>query len=228
MFHWLILIIRVREVERLPAFCYLTNIVYLCCTMYYTVAVYNSLSHREETIPLYHKLLSASQVFRMDKVCYEEKTTNSVQLTCLLQWLLHSIALTMGILVSLTYFLLIHDPSKDTLGLTNVSRHILNSVFILIEFFLNALAVKFVHIIYCVLLAICYAVYTLIFWYAVPPPENYIYRIINWDKPVRTGVLILVLMCAAVVLNLLLVLASKLKLRFSFPAHEPSSQSFLV
>lgn len=219
---------RLRETERLPAFCYLTNLVYLCCTMYYTVAVYNSWSFREETIPLHNKLISSSHVFRMDKVCYEEKTpTNSIQCMCVIQWLLHSIALTMGILVSAMYFILIYDPEKEVLDLTNVSRHILNSLFILTEFSLNSITVRFIHISYSLLLAVCYAFYTVIFWYVVPPPENYIYHIVNWDKPFKTAILIIMLLCAAIVLNLVLVLVSRLKLRYILPPRDPL-QSFLV
>ena len=227
-FHWLILIKRLSEDERLPAFCYLTNIVYLLCTLYYTTAVYNGLFIGEDKI-LFHHTSSNAHVFRMDKLCYEQKTASgNLNVMRRLQWLLHSIVLTMGILVSIMYFLLIYNPEEDILSLTNISRHILNSVFLLVEFTFNTLAVKFYHLVHCLVLSVCYAIYTFIFWYVVEPPENYIYRIINWGKPFRTCSLIALLMFAALILNIVLVGISKLKLRLIFPTRNPSTPSFLV
>lgn len=229
LFHWTILVVRFGEDERLPPLCYLTNIVYLCCALYYSVAVYNGMTRAVDSLPLYHKL--DAQVFRMDKLCYEKITNNNnVHISYVIQWLLHSIVLNMSILVSLMYFILIYNPAKDVLGMTNVSRHILNSVFICIEFCLNTIPVRFFHVIYGLLLAVIYALYTFLFWYFVRPPGNYIYMIVDWNKPGKTCQLILMLMCAAVVLKLLLMLASRVKFRLINPSNDKSShsQSFLV
>lgn len=192
-------------------FCYLTNIVYLGCTLYYTVAAYNSVRRTGESLPLYHKLINVeSRVFRMDKVCYEEKA-HIISITYITQWLLHSISVTMSLLVSIMYFILIYDPVVDILGLTNVSRHILNSLFMVVEFSLNSVSVKFIHVIYCVALGIIYAIYTILFWFFVTPPDNYIYKVIDWDKQGDTFRLIAILICAVVCLKLILTAASKLK-----------------
>ena len=230
-FHWFIVVLRSLEIERLPMFCYLTNMVYILCASYYTIAAYNSLSLSEESLPLYHKLIQNPLVFRMDRVCYEEKLS-VIKIKCLIQWLLHSIVLNLSILVSVMYFLLIYKPDVDRLGLTNISRHILNSVFILTEFSLNSIHVKFVHVIYGLSLAVIYAFYTLIFWYVIAPPENYIYELINWNQPKKTLKLIFMLMSAAVIVKCILVGFSKAKFR----SHgcqvsrdiESPAQSFLV
>lgn len=211
--------------------CYLTNIVYILCALYYTIAVYNSITLSEESLPLYHKLIQNPLVFRMDRVCYEEKGTE-VKIKCLFQWFLHSITLNLSILVSVMYFLLIYKPEVDVLGFTNISRHVLNSIFILTEFSLNSIHVKFVHVVYGLVLAVIYVFYTIVFWYVVPPPDNYIYDLINWDHPGKSLKLIFMLMCAAVVVKFMLVVASKAK----FHSHgcqvsrnpESPVQSFLV
>ncbi|XP_067929609.1 protein rolling stone-like [Watersipora subatra] len=231
VFHWLILMVRLREPERLPAFCYLTNIVYLICTLYYTIAVYSTFYELviEKKVPIYNKVFQNPHIFRMDKLCYEERSPASKGLLRYIQWVMHSIALNMGILVSVMYFLLIYDPSKETLGLTNVSRHILNSLCILTEFSLNMISVKFAQISYSLVIAAVYAVYTYLFWYIVEPPENYIYKIVDWGEPVKTGVLIVLLMCALSVLHLLLVGISRIKLKYMhiLPLNE-SSHTVLV
>jgi len=192
------------------------------------MAAHNTINQPDRLIPLYHKLIPSSQVFRMDKVCYEEKGSSVVQFSCVLQWLLHSLVLNLSILVSVMYFLLIYNPMTDVLGLTNISRHILNSVFILIEFTFNSIAVKFVHIIYGLVLSALYTVFTIVFYYIQSPPENYIYKIVNWDDPLKTGTLVGILMIFAIVLKALLVIASRLKFRFLIPPRDTSEQTFLV
>jgi len=151
------------------------------------------------------------QVFRMDRMCYEERKEN-IRLVLALQWLLHSVILNLNILVSILYFLLIYNPQTDRLGLTNISRHVLNTIFILIEFSFNSMPVKFIHVIWGLVLAFLYAMFTLIFWVVTPPPENYIYRVIDWNKPGKTASLIAMLCIAAIGLKALLVAIGKWKI----------------
>lgn len=225
-FHWLILVLRFSETERLPPFCYLTNLVYLCCASYYTLAVYNSLRVTNEASN--SRLFQSMQVFRMDKVCYEEKPTE-IQVLYAVQWLLHAVILNLSILISIMYFSLIYDPTVDRLGLTNIGRHVLNSVFILVEFSFNSIPVKLVHLVWGVVFSLLYAVYTVIFWYTVGPPENYIYKVINWDKPFPTIKLIFLLIFAAFFIKLVLLMLSKLKFHVSGSCNNPSlDQTFLV
>lgn len=197
------------EEERLPLFCYLTNLVYLCCALYYTVAAYNAIMSR--TL-LCGNNKQAPPVFRMDKVGYDGLDTK-VKSRYIAQWLLHSVIINLGFLVTLLYFVLIYDPEVDVLGLSNISRHILNSIFILIELSFNSIAIKFVHLVWSIVFALLYTLYTVIFWFVVAPPENYIYEVVDWNRPARTIRLVLILFTSSVIVKAVLVAVWKCKLR---------------
>lgn len=205
-------------------FCYLTNLVYLCCALYYSLAAYNSII---VSSALCGSDKPAPPVFRMDRVCYEGLNTG-VKPHFVAQWLLHSVIVNLGFLVTVLYFVLVYDPKTDVLGLTNVSRHILNSVFILVELTFNSIAVKFIHLVWVLVLTTVYGLYTLLFWYVVPPPENYIYDVVDWAKPARTVQLLIVLQIVSLILKLLLVASWRLKRRLWEISKSRQQNPFLV
>ena len=149
----------------------------------------------------------------MDQMRYEERTCR-IRYLFIFQWLLYSIATNLSILVSIMYFLIIYNPEKDHLGLTNISRHVLNSVFILFDFTFNSLPVKLVHIVWPLIFAVAYIIHTMVFWYAVSPPENYIYPVVDWDKPTTTIKLLLFLVLASLLIQSLLIGAFRTKCYF--------------
>lgn len=205
-------------------FCYLTNLVYLCCALYYSIAAYNGVM---VSSALCGSDKPAPPVFRMDRVCYEGLYSR-VKPHFIAQWLLHSVIANLGFLVSALYFILIYNPKTDILGLTNISRHLLNSVFIIIELTFNSIAIKFLHVFWIVGFTTIYGIYTLVFWYTVPSPENYIYDIVDWNRPAKTFQLIIVLQIVSVIIKLSLVASWKLKLRLWQTSKSRQQNPFLV
>nr|XP_054767521.1 protein rolling stone-like [Lytechinus pictus] len=120
---------------------------------------------------------------------YEEYSTNPWYFK--LTWVLLNINVAIAPLVSIIYWALLHDysndddDSRDPLGDgINVNVHGMNSVLILLDLFVSAYPLRIVHIIYCIIYSLTYALFSLIFWAAggVDPYGNrYIYPILNWE-----------------------------------------------
>lgn len=97
-------------------------------------------------------------------------------------WVVFNIAANTAIMVTLLYWTLIFGGTTSGL---DVSTHLINSVMIVADIMLSCVPVKILHVVYPLLLGICYLLTTVIFW-AVDATnargEPYIYSYIDYNN----------------------------------------------
>ena len=97
-------------------------------------------------------------------------------------WVIFNIAANSSILITLLYWTLIFGGKTSGL---DVSNHLLNSVFMVADLMLSTIPVRILHVVYALILGVCYILLTVIFW-AVDGTnardEPYIYSYIDYSK----------------------------------------------
>ena len=114
-------------------------------------------------------------------------------------WLLYNVAFSAGILVTVFYWAFVLE---GTPGFLDVSAHALNSVVILIEFFLGRVPIRLLHAIYTMFYCTVYVIFTVIYWKAGglnAEDETYIYEDIDYDKNSAGEILAMVLPAVLIV-----------------------------
>ena len=97
-------------------------------------------------------------------------------------WVVFNIAANTAIMVTLLYWTLIFGGTTSGL---DVSTHLINSVMIVADIMLSCVPVRILHVVYPLVLGICYLLTTVIFW-AVDATnargEPYIYSYIDYNN----------------------------------------------
>lgn len=97
-------------------------------------------------------------------------------------WVVFNIAANAAILITLLYWTLIFTGKTSVL---DVTTHLINSVVIVADIMLSANPVRILHVVYALILGVCYILLTVIFW-AVNGTnargEPYIYSYIDYNK----------------------------------------------
>lgn len=110
-----------------------------------------------------------------------------------LLWLLHIISTNGGLLVTVGYWTVLYEDDEP-IDANNITKHALNSVFMLIDTFLCSIPVRLFHFIYPLLYIIIYLGFTVVYW--VLGGTNiqgnpYIYKLLDYDNyEASTGCLV--------------------------------------
>ena len=97
-------------------------------------------------------------------------------------WVIFNMAANASILISLLYWTLIFGGKTSGL---DVTTHLLNCVFMVADLMLCATPVRILHVVYALILGVCYILLTVIFWAADGTNargEPYIYSYIDYKK----------------------------------------------
>ncbi|XP_067621793.1 protein rolling stone isoform X2 [Eurosta solidaginis] len=106
-------------------------------------------------------------------------------------WLLHGTALSLALVITTVYWIFLHGKMNKPMRYPGLSfvTHCLNSVFMLVDFWVVAFPVRLLHAVYWMLLPIIYYVFTVVYYTAGGLDEYgnpYIYPILDWKTPERT------------------------------------------
>ena len=110
-----------------------------------------------------------------------------------LLWLLHIISANGGLLVTVGYWTVLYEDDEP-IDANNITKHALNSVFMLVDTFLCSIPVRLFHFIYPLLYIIIYLGFTVVYW--VLGGTNiqgnpYIYKLLDYDNyEASTGCLV--------------------------------------
>lgn len=93
-------------------------------------------------------------------------------------WLLYIISANGGLLVTAGYWTVLFEED-ELVDANNITKHALNSVFMLIDTFLSSISVRLFHFIYPLLYIIIYLGFTVVYWVLGGTNiqgESYIYK----------------------------------------------------
>ena len=78
-------------------------------------------------------------------------------------WFLWIVASNAALVVTLNYWILVFEPPTDFM---DIAVHALNSVVMLVEFFLASTPVRVLHVLYVMIFSVVYSLFTIIYWAA--------------------------------------------------------------
>lgn len=132
-----------------------------------------------------------------------------------LMWLLYVLSANGGLLVTVGYWTVLFEESEPV-DANNITKHALNSVFMLTDTFLSSIPVRLFHFIYPLLYIIIYLAFTVVYWLLGGTNiegQPYIYSLLNYnDYDASTGCLVgFFLLVVQPVLQLILFGSTKLR-----------------
>ena len=109
-------------------------------------------------------------------------------------WGIYSLTLPLNVLISLMYWGLVYPSSEDTLGFISVFIHGISCLFVIIDgFFLSTIPLRMKQVLFLVLFALCYLVWSL--FHGLLISDDNLYDIIDWeDHPIKTTIVVLILL----------------------------------
>ncbi|XP_028394205.1 protein rolling stone-like [Dendronephthya gigantea] len=138
-------------------------------------------------------------------------------------WILWIVSSNAALVVTLNYWLLVFQPPTDFM---DIAVHALNSFVMLVEFFMSKTPVRILHVLYVMIFAIVYSLFSVIFWAAggvnvkVPLTQNAIFapwKVLDYENgepAVVSAVLLGIIFLISPILQLTLFGLHRLKQRY--------------
>ncbi|VDI37706.1 Hypothetical predicted protein [Mytilus galloprovincialis] len=133
-------------------------------------------------------------VRRSDIVHLSPKSDNKDQMPWYIKllWILFEINNSISVLITIAFYGLL-TPSGDP---TSIEKHAINSVYVLLNFFICAKPVRLLHVIYPLIIGVIYVIFSVI--YQVGGDGAAIYPVLDWDQAGTTIIYVVVLTCIGV------------------------------
>ncbi|KAK3705438.1 hypothetical protein QZH41_007406 [Actinostola sp. cb2023] len=101
-------------------------------------------------------------------------------------WVIYILAANVAVIITCLYWGLINNEAADPEGLAlDISNHLFNSVFLVIELLLSSMPIRLLHVVYPVVFTVVYMLFTVIYWAAegTNPANNkrYIYSYVDYS-----------------------------------------------
>lgn len=143
-----------------------------------------------------------------------ENLKDALQWQHKLLWLLHTISSTGGLFVTVGYWTVL--MGNDKIDANNITKHLLNSVFMVIDTWLSRIPVRLIHCSYALLYFIVYILFSVIYWLlggTNVEEKQYIYKPLDYShfEPRIGGLLVLFLLVVLPLLHLFFFGLTKLR-----------------
>ena len=209
-------------------FIYLTNWTYTILNIYFVfattlscIALYKDLKKPTETIPATdHEQTVEIEMGPVDSSGYgavdreDAGEKDALQFHHKSLWFFHVIALTAGVWVTAGYWSML--AGSDPIDANNITKHALNSVFMVIDLWLSAIPVRLFHSLYALLYLLIYIAFSVFYWLLGGTNiegQPYIYKSLDYNdfKPTIGDLLAVFLLVVLPVLQLILFGITKLR-----------------
>ena len=129
-------------------------------------------------------------------------------------WFIHVISATGAIWITVGYWTVL--VGNDPIDASNITKHGLNSVFMVLDTFLSSIPVRLLHALYVLLYFLIYIAFSVVYWLlggTNPQGQPYIYSALNYNdfSPTFGGLLVIFLLVVLPVLHLILFGITKLR-----------------
>ena len=178
-------------------FIFLTNWTYLILNVYFLQATTLTLcalccecKTRREASPS----MTETQVVEMgsgddsgnqnDKATTEVREEDALRLPQKIFWLFYIVSASAGLLVTAGYWTVLFEEDEPV-DANNITKHALNSVFMVIDTFLSSIPVRLFHSVYPLLYIIVYLAFTVIYWQlggTNMQGQPYIYSLLDYNN----------------------------------------------
>ena len=208
-------------------FIYFTNWTYTILSIFFvfattlsSIALYKNLKKETETPTLATDEqtteieMEPGNYGAVDQEHDDASEKDALQCHQKLFWFTHVIAATAGLLITAGYWSVL--AGDDPVDANNITKHALNSVFMVIDTSLSAIPVRLLHSLYVLLYILIYLVFTFIYWLLGGTDNQgntYIYKGLDYDnfEPIIVGLMAVSLLVVLPVLHLILFGITKLR-----------------
>ena len=200
-------------------FIFLTNWTYTLLNFYFVlattlscIALYNDMKNREEapsgqsreTAPVVEVEMGPGNENNVDSG-ESAREKDALRWDHKLLWLIYTLSATGGLWITVGYWTVLVED--DTVDANNITKHALNSVFMLIDTCLSSIPVRLVHWLYVLLYFVVYLLFSVIYWQLGGTDTEgnpYIYRALNYNdfKAKIGGLLVVFLLLVLPLLHL--------------------------
>jgi len=152
-----------------------------------------------------------SKRWRLQKIFGFNPCDLKLESTEQLYWFLYIVTTNMTIGVTVCYWFTVYNPEIHQMDPLNIMMHICNSLLMLIDLFVASIPFRLQNFWWCLSIALLYIIFTAIYYVAGGLDKHgyhYIYKVIDWKKPMRTSLvciggftLLTVLHCVTCVLG---------------------------
>ena len=178
-------------------FIFLTNWTYLILNLYFlqaTTLTFCALyceyknhkgasSSTNETQALVEKGSGDDNANQNEKTTEETHEEDALQLTQKIFWLFYIISANAGLLITAGYWTVLFED--EPIDVNNITKHALNSMFMLVDTFLSSIPVRLLHSVYPLLYIIVYLAFTVIYWQLGGTNiqgQPYIYSLLDYNN----------------------------------------------
>lgn len=207
-------------------FIYLTNWTYTILNIYFVyattlscIALYKDLEKPSETPLVTDEQaveieMGSSNYGAVDEDREDASEKDALQRHHKFLWFIHVIAATAGLFVTATYWsVLARDNPVDA---NTITKHALNSVFMVVDTSVSAIPVRLLHSLYIVLYILIYLAFSVIYWLlggTNNQGNSFIYKNLDYDnfKPINGGLMVFFLLVVLPIIHLILFSIVKLR-----------------
>ncbi|KAF9421380.1 hypothetical protein HW555_002595, partial [Spodoptera exigua] len=167
----------IKELNYLKWFIYFTNWGYLLIALQSALALAVVIRYRSQ---------KCNSTYEEDEIPIPLGRRVRTPLLCRAYWLSHNIATDLAFVISLVYWILVHDPKIHEVNALNVLVHGGNSLVMVIELMVTSHPVRAAHALYSAGAGLAYGVFSAFYW-AVGGTDRIglpaIYPALDWNKP---------------------------------------------
>ena len=210
-------------------FIYLTNWTYTILNIYFVfattlscIALYKDLKKETVTITLatdeqtVEIEMEPGNYGAVDQEHHDASEKDALQCHHKLFWFIYVIAATTGLFITVGFWSVLEGEPDNPVDANSITKHALNSVFMVIDTSLSAIPVRLLHFAYASLYILIYIVFTVIFWLLGGTGYQgytYIYKSLDYDnfEPIIVGLMVVSLLAVLPVLHLILFGITKLR-----------------
>ena len=186
-------------------FIYLTNWTFLILNIYFVyattlscIALYKDVKKQNEAVPKASGKDGPDEYIEIgtgdDSNRTNAREVDNLRLHHKIFWVIYVISATAGIWITAGYWTILFE--NDTVDANNITKHALNSVFMVIDTFLSSIPIRLFHWVYALLYLVIYILFSVFYWLAGGTNNQgkpYIYSALNYgDFPTTTAILLVV------------------------------------
>ncbi|XP_043503026.1 protein rolling stone-like isoform X1 [Polistes fuscatus] len=129
-------------------------------------------------------------------------------------WVFYTVTSSLAVGVTVTYWTAVYNPKINYIDPLNIMLHVCNSILMLIDLSITSVPIYMKNVWWCLIVVLFYIIFSIIYYAAGGLDKNgyhYIYKILNWEKPIQTLLICAGCMTFIVLLHFLLCLFDKLR-----------------
>ena len=157
-----------------------------------------------------------SRRWKLQKLSDFDPSALMLGLTDRVYWFLYVVTTNVAIVVTISYWCSVYDPKIHHLDPLNIMLHVCNSILMIIDFCITGIPFRLRNFWWCLTIVFFYVIFSVIYYLAGGLDKqgyHYIYKILDWKKPVRSSLVCLGQAIFITILYSIICLLEKLKNR---------------